>query len=485
MVENSNRQARELRPQGAWFSFLLALFLAGFIAAPARCQSAAATSAANQVHVITPSTPILLAQVASPGVLPTDATKGNLLQDQATAYPGFKLRLGQKLPANLWIQCSTEVNQRLDTNVFLTYKKPQPDYVFRAAPNVTVGYNLFNSNTSVYVQYFTIKDCYTVHHRPLTLPTTQSCAIGLRHQFQPWFKNRVSTYLDCQVRELWQSKGLRQADLSPSVNISYFATPKLTFFGSALLQMRSRQPFEGPQREMDPFYTLNMYYRTGKWVFSITDTFVTNFREPHFHYSIPKQGNVNMIADFEIDRQIGNHPGIQLFLRGEPVFNWRSNKAVGLSGFDFRLYSGLRVSFYKPSYGSTIKQIKKQLQQQDGDDPNALTTKKGKGKGKGKDDGKGTDQDKEKAPATPGGTTDPDKTSTAPDGTPVVSPPAAAYVPDAAVGEAIGRAFRAIGAPGAGYIVAPNVGAVAPTAAVAEKTSPMALVVPVTTSPLM
>jgi len=471
-----------LRPHGAWYGFIGAVLLLLLSASPARCQGV------PDVHVITNNTPVLLAQGApapTPGVLPTDATKGNFLQDQASVYPGFQLRLSQMLPARMWIQSSTEVNQRLDTNVFLTYKKPQPDYVFRVAPNVTVGYNIFDQ-TSVYAQYFMIKDVYTVHHRPLTEPVTQSIAMGLRHYIIP-YQSRFQTYLDIQARELFQSKDVRQADLNPSINANATLSPHFGLFASALMQMRSQQLFLGPTREIDPFYTFGYWYRRGPWVFNFTDTFVTNFREPHFRHSVPAHGNCNMIADFEIDRQLGNHPGMQVFVRAEPVFNWRSANAVGLSGFDFRLYSGVRFSFYKQSYLASMNQIKKQLQQQDADStsgPPGAKTKGKKGKGKGKSDGQDGDKKDgdgkdnggkdggKKSPTSPDAN-DPGKTSAAPDAAPV-SVPAAAYAPDAAMGEALGRAFGAIVAPGAGAIMAPVPTATPVPTAASEKTVPMA-----------
>jgi len=420
---------------GARLSLVLGALMGCAAAQPARAES-----------VITAAQPILLAQVPSPGVLPTDATKGNMLQDQAVAYPGFKLRLWQKFPTRMWVQGSTEVTQRLDTNVFLNYKKPQPDYVFRVAPNMTVGYNILDQ-TSVYAQYFVIKDDYTVHHEPLTNPTTQSVAVGLRHYLPPMFKGRVSTYLDVQARELFQSRGLRQSDINPSVNIQYFTTQHLSFFGSVTLQCRGSQPFTGAQRELDTFYALSMYYRRGPWQASISNSFVTNLREPFFTYSVPAHGNVNMITDFELDRQIGKIQGLQVFVRAEPVFNWRSANAVGLSGFDFRLYSGVRVSFYKPSLLASVNQMKRALQQQDGDAQQAAGAK-GKNKGKKKEKEKKDDKDKGIDPGTGGGSgmpgplpqpqsSDPGSTSPSPSSSPSASPapnpPAGSSPPPAAL----------------------------------------------------
>ena len=51
---------------------------------------------------------------------------------------------------------TTEVSQRLDTNVLFTYSKPKADYAFRVLPNITLGYEIFK-NTSVYCNYFVIK----------------------------------------------------------------------------------------------------------------------------------------------------------------------------------------------------------------------------------------------------------------------------------------------------------------------------------------
>lgn len=302
-------------------------------------------------------------QLPSPGVLPTDATKPPINEDRALIDPGWRLRLRQVLPARLWFTSVTEVSNRLDTNVFLQYKEPQPDYVFRVQPNLTVGYNIFDK-TSVYTNYFVIKDQYTVHRRFLNFPTTQSISMGVRHQL--YSGRKLNVQLDCQARELFQNKGLRQADLLPSISTTYFISPSKILFTSALLQMRSGQLFQGPTRELDPFYTVGYISRKGLWTLSITDTLVTNFRQPHFKYSRPHHGNCSMIADIEISRPVlKRYPGLQAFVRAEPVFNWRSAKTPGLSGFDFRLYGGLRLAVSKPSYIGTIHKIEEQLKKQD------------------------------------------------------------------------------------------------------------------------
>jgi hypothetical protein len=51
-------------------------------------------------------------------------------------------------------------------------------------------------------------------------------------------------------------------------------------------------------------------------------------------------------------------------MRAEPIWNWRSHFIVGQSGYDFRLYSGLRLTLSKPAYNSDIKDLQAKLRTQ-------------------------------------------------------------------------------------------------------------------------
>lgn len=344
-----------------WLPLCTSLALLTLTVQTAKAQSVIDTVRANNIN----NQAAILGQLPSPGVLPTDSTKPPINEDRELVDPGWRLRFRQKLPARLWFNSVTEVSNRLDTNVFLQYKEPQPDYAFRVQPNLTVGYNVLDK-TSIYTNYFVIKDSYAVHPRILNFPTTQSVSMGIRHQL--YSGKRFNVQVDCQARELFQNRGLRQADLLPSISTTYFLTPTSVLFTSVLLQMRSGQLFQGPTRELDPFYTVGYVARKGLWTFTVTDTLVTNFREPHFAFSRPHHGNVTMIADIEVARPvIKKWPGMQAFVRAEPVFNWRSANTPGLSGFNFRLYGGLRLAVSKPSYIGTINKLKEQLKKQDAD----------------------------------------------------------------------------------------------------------------------
>jgi hypothetical protein len=300
-----------------------------------------------------------IAQVPPPGPLPTDVTPIGLGQEQDLLRPGLAFRAFQKLPERLWFNVSTEVSQRLETNVFFTNSNRYDDYVFRVLPNVSLGYNVLE-RTSIYCNYFVIKDVYAKHGNRLTFPTTQSLSLGFRQEVP--MGRKTSMQLDFQARELWQTAHLHQADLIPGITITHIARPDTVLFGNVQLQMRGAEYFVAPTREIDPFYTLGAVYRKGQWVFSATDTFITNFRSPPFHGSIPPQGNVSMIADFELSHPLSKRiPGTVGFLRAEPIWNWKSNNVPGLSGFDFRFFSGIRIAFGKPSYAAAINKLREQL----------------------------------------------------------------------------------------------------------------------------
>ena len=294
--------------------------------------------------------------IPSPAILPTDATPTGLGEEQEMFRPGYSFYFKQKLPARLWFNSVTEVTQRLETNPLFTVNGGKTDYVFRVQPNVTLGYNLLRQ-TSIYCNYFLIKDVFA-RNEFLTPPTFQSLAMGLRHDIP--IKTKTNVQFDFQVRELWQASHLRQADMLPGATVTHVFGPRLVGFTNLQLQMRSRNIFQGPTREIDPFYTVGGLCRWREWNIVLTNTLVTNFRNKR---AIPAQGNVAMIANLEVSRPISKKfPALVAFTRAEPIWNWKSNGAPGLSGFDFRLFGGVRLSLNKPSYYNQFEKLRKQLQ---------------------------------------------------------------------------------------------------------------------------
>jgi hypothetical protein len=299
--------------------------------------------------------------VVPTGALPTDVTPIRIREERELFRPGPSLYLFQRLPANLWFNTSSEINLRYESNVFLTANQPKRDMVFRTFPNVTVGYN-FLKNVGVYSNYFMIKDIYadtapgTAH---LTQPVTQSVSLGVRHNRQIGQNN---LQFDMQARELWQARKLHQFDYLPGFLLSRPLGKNTFGFINLQLQMRGGQPFVAPTRELDPFYTFGVLRSFGIYTLSVTNTFITDFRSPPFNHSVPMHSNYEDITDVEIYRPIlKRYSNVVAFVRAEPIWNWHSNRQAGLSGFDFRVYSGIRIQFAKPPVGSLINQMRKGL----------------------------------------------------------------------------------------------------------------------------
>jgi hypothetical protein len=348
-----------LRPLVAKTAFLAFCFL-GTSALPYMPTAAQAQSAQNLAPInLAQSTPVI------PSLYPTDITPTPIGRERELLRPGPTYYFYQKLPSRLWFNLSGETSQRYESNVFLTRNHGRSDYVYRVLPNVTVGYNLFG-RTSIYTNYFVLKDLFAGRGL-LSFPTTQSLSLGLRHEIP--LNGRTTLQFDFQSRELWQSSHLHQADLIPGVTLTRTLTARSVFFTNALLQMRGRNYFVAPTRELDPFFTLGFLHSRGAWVFSAVGTLVFNVRHPPFGFSIPNVGNDSIIADFEVSHPVSSRlPGLVAFLRAEPIWNWASRGVPGISGYDFRLFGGLRYTLVKPAYHTSIRKLKQQLKESETDD---------------------------------------------------------------------------------------------------------------------
>ncbi|MBX9879402.1 MAG: hypothetical protein K2Y22_13155 [Candidatus Obscuribacterales bacterium] len=296
----------------------------------------------------------------NPTVLPTDVNPEMFTGERSMMSRDLQYAILKRLPSRMWFNMVTEASQRLETNVFFTSNKPRQDYVFRILPNLSLGYNVF-SKTAVYCNWFLIKDVFADHWQ-LSKPVTQSLSLGFRQDI-PLFK-KTNLQFDFQARELWQAPHFQQADLLPAINLTQIVKPNFVLFGSSLMQLRSHYYFQGAKREIDPFWSWGFLYRRGMWNFTATSTYVANFRNKT---AIPPINNQSMICDFELSRPVSKKtPGIVTFIRAEPVWNWGApGNPPGLSGFDFRLFSGIRVAVNKPAYNSTVEFLRKQIMEQE------------------------------------------------------------------------------------------------------------------------
>jgi len=295
----------------------------------------------------------------TPSLTPTDVTPVNIGRERELLKPGYTYYLFQKLPAHLWFNISAETSQRFESNVFFTKSDPKRDYVYRILPNISLGYETFKK-INIYCNYFVIKDLFAGRSL-LSFPTTQSLAMGIRRDFM--LTPRTNFQVDFQARELWQSTNLRQFDFLPGITLTRFVTPSIVVYANAILQLRGGKYFVAPTREIDPFYTIGCLYTKGSWMFSTVGTLVNNFRHPPFNDAIPPVSNNSIILDFEISHPVPKLPALAMFVRAEPIFNWHSHDFPGISGFDFRLFSGIRMTIAKPAYRSSMQTLKQQLKE--------------------------------------------------------------------------------------------------------------------------
>jgi len=290
---------------------------------------------------------------------------------------------------------SADVSQRLETNVLQTFSNPQPDYAFRVNPKVHTGVQMVHDRkaTGVYADYSTIKDVFAYAPAGLNVPTNQVVGIGTYHDLIPFNgRHETSARLDCLVRSVWSGPNNHQSDILPSLylarNMMLFTKPTknnptgehpYALFSTTQLQMRSGLPFEGATHELDPIYTVGIWipklgaaakpfpanpqakeqksetkkrFDTDGWTCTINSSLFTNYRDPPFHHSHPKQGNNQIISDIVLEHPIFKNTfkspnALTFYIKAEPVFNFDSNKAKGLSGFDFRFFLGLKYALSK------------------------------------------------------------------------------------------------------------------------------------------
>lgn len=340
----------------------------------------------NQAPLINPSSTIL----------PTDVLPLPAVQNRLTFAENMQLRILQKLPSRFYFSSSVETSFRYETNPFQFPKKrdferqlpPPPiqaligpqnqqairnvlklvnseDNVFRVLPNVTAGFTL-TPHTRVFGNYFMIRDSLFKNIRLNTV--IHSYAWGIQQDIP--LGSRGNLQAEVQARELNQMHQHSVFDFLPALTASYVATPRTVLFANALLQLRGRKYFQAPTRELDPFYTVGGLYQKNGWSFSVSSTFVQNFRSQFRHRATIPVNNYAIISDFEIARRISRQlPGLQAFVRAEPIWNMEAHNRPGLSGMDFRLFYGLRMAVTKPSLTAGLMQLKQQIEEQETEPP--------------------------------------------------------------------------------------------------------------------
>lgn len=325
-------------------------------------------------------------------IIPTDILPLPAVQNRLSFAENFQLRLLQKLPARFYFNNSNEITLRYETNPFqfptkrkLLTQLPAPpifrvlnpfqqgqildvlnlanndDMVFRILPNVTGGWTV-TPRTRVYANYFMIRD--QLFHNVRLNTVIHSIGGGIQRDIP--ITSRGNLQAEFQFRELYQLHQQPVFDYLPGLTFSYVLTPRTVLFANAILQLRGKRPFQAPTREIDPFYTWGMLYQKSGWTFSASSTFVQNFREPFRRNASIPVNNYSFILDFEVSRRIIKAlPGLQAFVRAEPIYNFHSHNRPGLAGMDFRLFFGFRMALAKPALTSALEQLRQQLEEQE------------------------------------------------------------------------------------------------------------------------
>lgn len=328
-------------------------------------------------------------------VLPTDALPSVVELKQRSVFENLQTKVLQKLPAKFYMTTTVETSFRYETNPFqfptkrkLLRSFPPPpifrqlnafqqsqfynvlglvnndDSVFRVLPNVTAGWAL-TPQTRIGGNYFLIRD--QLAHNVQLNTVVQSLGGFIQHDFR--FGSKANLLVDLQARELLTLHQLPQFDFLPTATFSYVLAPTWVAYTSAILQLRGRKPFQAPTREIDPFYTVGTVYQRRNWIFLASGTFFQSFREPFRANAVIPQDSYSFILDFEISRRImPSIPGLQAFVRAEPIYNFHSDGTPGLAGMDFRFFYGLRMSAVKKPISSVIQQIREDLEDAERED---------------------------------------------------------------------------------------------------------------------
>jgi hypothetical protein len=382
------RSAKKAVSTFTWRSALLCQAFALGVSPLLPLSAMAQTAGTTGTTTTTPQT------VGGTTILPTDVVP--LADREAYKTPIgelLQLKIMQRLPSNLYFSSSVEITGRDETNPFqfptkraLLAQLPRPaiwrtlngnqqaglydilgkvarnNAIFRILPNVSGGW-AFTPHTRLFTNYFMIRD--QLSHNNVLNTVIHSYAIGVQHDWP--LGSKGSLQAEVQGRELWQLHQPSVFDFLPGVTLSYIVNPRTVAFVNALMQIRGKNVFigNGSMRELDPFFTWGGLYQKNGWTFSASSTFVQNFREPfHHNASVPKNSYV-MISDFEIARRImKQYPGLQAFMRAEPIWNFHAHNTPSLSGMDFRMFFGMRFAMAKPPLTATLQQIREQLKQE-------------------------------------------------------------------------------------------------------------------------
>lgn len=330
----------------------------------------------------------ILSTQAPPTITPIDALP-DAPRERYSLGESTQINLLKKLPSKFYFNAVNESSIRMETNPYQTPSRPQLERqilssfpneteigptqrnavnavlrkltggsaAFREQPNITAGWAV-NPKTKVYANYFLIQD--RLYPKSFLDSTVQSFGIGVQRDFP--VSERCNAQLNVQARELVQTKQRPVCDYLPGVLLTYQARPNTTLFVNPVIQIRSQYPGALSMKEIDPFCTFGALSRHGRWQFLASATLLQNIRRPFGDNAVIPVNNSCCILDLEVDRQLFKRcQSIHAFVRAEPIYNICSSNTPGMSGFDLRIFSGLRMTLGKQPLTTTMNQVRERL----------------------------------------------------------------------------------------------------------------------------
>lgn len=279
-------------------------------------------------------------------IVPIDLTPVRL-PERTSAFNGldsFKSQALYKLPGRVFFNASVENSLRFEANTFQTNRHYLSDMVYRVMPNVTLGYAL-DKKTRVSANYFFFRDQYTLRNNALS---RNIHSIGGRIDRDVKINEKTNATFGLMPRVLFintaNAPSILYNDLIPSAVISRRVGQSGLIYGSVMGQIRWHGIASGFQ-EFDQFYSFGGTWRKGPWNFLVDNTLVTNFGSRRLRFG---PNNQVIITTLEAGRRIHPRLPITAFVRAEPIFNMGANTTPGYSGFNFRIFGGLRAEIAKP-----------------------------------------------------------------------------------------------------------------------------------------
>lgn len=249
-----------------------------------------------------------------------------------------------KLPAKMFFSLVVDNSVRLETNVFQTNSANSSDFVYRVLPNLTLGYAL-NKRTRIACNYFLLRDQYTEFNRPLS---RNFQSVGFRIDHDVPLRGRANLSFGFFGRALFTNLDYLNDtffnDLIPSVTLTKPIGRRTIAYASCLGQIRFKRMLNRYQ-EFDQFYSGGLVHRRGTWTFLLDNTLVSNFGRPIFRGG---GNNQVFILTQEAARRIHHKIPLQVYLRGQEIFNVGAPLSPGFAGYNYRIFAGVRLTVAKP-----------------------------------------------------------------------------------------------------------------------------------------